>query len=193
VPGHFVSPADFQITYQAGVSGSLGKLVVCEFRRMVKDSINVSPWLPKADSRQVQGTFMAGNARLVRARDVRAAFAAPPSASIKEMRQAVAPKSQSFCSCDGTANSVWHPFRSYISFLLNRADGYFISSYFRNPVTAERKCRRAFTGGIVMIFDIVSVAILFQTIRVLSRLIGQRHGDVLDYVARQKSTLVSGS
>jgi hypothetical protein len=44
-----------------------------------------------------------------------------------------------------------------------------------------------------MIFDIVSVAVLFQTIRVLSRLIGQRHGDVLDYVARQKSTLVSGS
>ena len=44
-----------------------------------------------------------------------------------------------------------------------------------------------------MMFDIVCVAILFQTIRVFSRLIGQRHGDVLDYVARQKSTLVSGS
>jgi hypothetical protein len=41
-----------------------------------------------------------------------------------------------------------------------------------------------------MIFDIVSVAILFQTIRVFSRLIGQRHGDVLDCVARQESSLV---
>ncbi len=41
-----------------------------------------------------------------------------------------------------------------------------------------------------MIFDIVSVAILFQTIRVCSSLIGQRHGDVLDYVARQESSLV---
>ncbi|SDI28464.1 hypothetical protein SAMN05444171_4763 [Bradyrhizobium lablabi] len=40
-----------------------------------------------------------------------------------------------------------------------------------------------------MIFDIISVIILFQTIRVLSRLIRQRHGDVLDYVPRQKSTL----
>lgn len=42
-----------------------------------------------------------------------------------------------------------------------------------------------------MIFDIVSVAILFQAIKVLSRLIGQRRGDVLDYVARQDSPLVS--
>jgi len=40
-----------------------------------------------------------------------------------------------------------------------------------------------------MIFDIVSVAILFQTIKVFSRLIGQRHGDVLDYVSRQESSL----
>jgi hypothetical protein len=47
-----------------------------------------------------------------------------------------------------------------------------------------------FTGGVVMIFDIVSVAILFQILRVFSRLIGQRHGDVLDYIARQESTLV---
>ncbi len=44
-----------------------------------------------------------------------------------------------------------------------------------------------------MIFDIISVIVLFQIIRVLSRLIGQRHGDVLDYVARRKSTLVLGS
>jgi hypothetical protein len=44
-----------------------------------------------------------------------------------------------------------------------------------------------------MIFDIISVIILFHAIRVVSRLIGQRHGDVLNYVARQKSTLVSGS
>jgi hypothetical protein len=36
-----------------------------------------------------------------------------------------------------------------------------------------------------MIFDIVCIAILFQSIRVVSRLIGQRHGDVLDYVTRQ--------
>jgi hypothetical protein len=44
-----------------------------------------------------------------------------------------------------------------------------------------------------MIFDIISVIVLFQAIRVVSRLIGQRHDDVLNYVARQKSTLVSGS
>jgi hypothetical protein len=76
--------------------------------------------------------------------------------------------------------------------LLTRAGGYFIRLIFQSPVIAERNTC-VFFGGVAMIFDIVSVAILFQTIRVLSRLIGQRHDDVLDYVARQESTLVSGS
>ena len=44
-----------------------------------------------------------------------------------------------------------------------------------------------------MIFDIVCVIVLFYIARGLARQIEQRHGDVLDYVARRKSTLVSGS
>jgi hypothetical protein len=39
--------------------------------------------------------------------------------------------------------------------------------------------------GHLMIFDIVSVVVLFQLVKVLSRLIGRRHGDVFDYLSRQ--------
>jgi hypothetical protein len=93
--------------------------------------------------------------------------------------------SQPFCSCDGTSNSIWRQFRSYISLV---EPGLAAISHVRifKPVTAERKCLQLFsTEAYVMIFDIVCIAILFQTIRGVSRLIGQRHGDVLDYVTRQ--------
>jgi hypothetical protein len=70
--------------------------------------------------------------------------------------------------------------------LPNRTDGHFTRSYFRNPGDRRAKMPARFsTEAYVMIFDIVCIAILFQTIRVVSRLVGQRHGDVLDYVTRQ--------
>lgn len=41
-----------------------------------------------------------------------------------------------------------------------------------------------------MIFDVVTIAVLFHTLRVLSRLIGKGRGDVLDYVSREDSALI---
>ena len=185
MPGHFVDPADFRITYQAGVSGSLGKLVACKFRRIVKDSITARTGLERHEGRQRSAW---SDARRDRRRSQ------PGRQHERELRPAVAALSQPFCSCGGTANSIWRQFRSYISLAEPGTDGHFTRSYFRNPGDRRAKMPAGFLpGGIVMIFDIVSVVILFQTIRVLSRLIGQRHSDVLDYVARQKSTLVSGS
>jgi hypothetical protein len=61
---------------------------------------------------------------------------------------------------------------------------------YQGPATAERKCLGVFHRRLIfMIFDIITVIILFQATKVLSRLVEQRRGDVLDYVARQQSTL----
>jgi hypothetical protein len=102
----------------------------------------------------------------------------------KAARQAVAPKQQSFC--EGTEDFIWPEFRSYVSFWqpgLAAISEPFIFKARRSQ--SENACGLFHRRLIFMIFDIITVLILFQIINVFSRLIGQRHGDVLDYVSRK--------